>query len=154
MLDATLIFDGTLPATGAALTVTRASTNVLDSLVARDMSNGEPDIEVLVKVTTAFTAAGAATLQIAFQGSADNITFHDLLLSPVIPVASLIVGAKIMRYKWPYDQQLNTGVLPDRYYRLNYTVATGPFTAGAIMAYAAADRENFVVYPRNFNVGA
>lgn len=154
MIDANLIFDGTLPNTGVAITATAASTNVLDFLVARDISNADPDLEVRVEVMAAFTAAGAATLQIALQGSADNATFYDLILSPVMTKANLIVGAKVFRTKIPYDNLNNTAIVPARYYRLNYTVATGPFTAGTVFSYLSADRPNTPVYPRNFNVGA
>lgn len=154
MIDLNLIFDGTPPATGAAITVTRASTNVLDMLANRDIGAGD-ELELHVQVQTAFTAAGAATLQIAYQTSVDNVTFVDIMLSPVIPVASLIVGARLFRYKVPPFQLLDTGT-PNRYHRLNYTVATGPMTAGAVFAYmtGGGDRQVTNNYPPGYTVGA
>lgn len=160
MIDANLVFDGTLSTTGTggptgvALTVSRASTNVLDFLSARDVGVMY-DLDVHILVSTAFTAAGAATLQVAYQTSADNATFVDVLLSPLIPVANMVVGAQIFRVPVPLQQLLDTGT-PNRYHRLNYTVATGPFTAGAVIAYVSGgeDRGAFSAYPANYSIGA
>lgn len=158
MLDANLIFDGTLPpAAGAAITVSRASTNVLDMLANRDIGAGMAAPTGLhVKVTQAFTAGGAATLQIAYQTSPDNATFVDIMLSPIIPVASLVLGAPMFIYRVPQFQLNDTGT-PNRYHRLNYTVATGPMTAGAVFAYLAAgmdqDSSNSV-YTSGFSIDA
>lgn len=151
MLDTNLLFE---PVLGTAVTVTAASTNVIDMLSARDVGAGD-DLEAHVAVLTAFTAAGAATMQIAYQTSPDNITFVNVLLSPVIPVASLVVGAPIFRYKVPVFQVLDTGT-PNRYHRLNYTIATGPMTAGVLTAYmtGGGDRQVFNAYPRGYNIGA
>lgn len=158
MLDASLIFDGTIATdgsgvpSGVALTVTRASTNVLDMLANRDIGVGD-ELELHLNVLTAFTAAGAATLQVAYQTSADNATFVDIMLSPLYPVANLVPGARIFAYKLPVSQLLDDAT-PNRYHRLNYTVATGPFTAGAIFAYVTGggDRQSFRVYGPNYNI--
>jgi len=150
MLDANLIFDGTPPATGIAITATRVSTNVLDFLALRDIGVGD-DLELHVQIMAALT--GGTSLQIAYQGSQDNITFYDLLLSPVILAAALLVTGKIFRYKVPLDQLNNTNKMPSRYHRLNYIVV-GPFTGGSVMAYmtGGGDRQAFVAYPNNYNV--
>ena len=154
MIDLNLIFDGTPPTTGVAITTTRASTNVLDMLVARDIGVGA-ELELHVQVLQAFTAAGAATLQVAYQTSADNATFVDIMLSPIIPVASLTVGAALFRYKVPVFQLLDTGT-PNRYHRLNYTVATGPMTAGTVFSYMTGgfDRQAFRAYPAGYSIDA
>lgn len=157
MLDITQIFDGTPPNTGANITTSRVSTNTLDMLIGREMGATEP-LGIHVDVLTAFTAGGAATLRIDFEVSADNITFYSILESALIPVASLVAGARIFRYAWPVNQELNTttGVLktPGRYYRLNYTVATGPMLTGAVFAYVAPrlDRNAFYAPSRNYTV--
>ena len=160
MIDASLIFDGTLDTTGAAgptgvaITTTRVSTNVIDWQVARDVGVND-DLEVHVIVTTAFTAAGAATLQIEYQTSTDNSTFYGVLLSEAYPVANLVAGAPIFRYKVPLAQLLqpNTPQKPARYARLNYTVATGPMTAGAVTAFITGmdDRQSFIPYGPNYS---
>lgn len=161
MIDNNLIFDGSLNTgltapTGAAIATTRQSTNVIDLGVARDLGAGDV-LEIHVDIQQAFTAGGAATLQIAFQGSASSgAGFVNMLLSPVYQLADLIVGSPIFRYELPLNQALNdtNGVLntPPRYLALNYIVTTGPFTAGTVFSYLNAhqDRTQFWGYPSNY----
>ncbi len=151
MLDTNLLFE---PVAGTAVTVTAPSTNVIDMLSARDVGAGD-DLEAHVQVLTTFTAAGAATMQIAYQTSPDNITFVNVLLSPLYAVASLVPGVPIFRYKVPIFQLLDTGT-PNRYHRLNYTIATGPMTAGALTAYmtGGGDRQVYSTYPRGYTISA
>jgi len=155
MLDITQIFDGTPPSTGAAITTTRVSTNTLDMLIGRELGATEP-LGVHVDVLTAFTAGGAATLRVDLEVSADNVTFYSIIESPLIPVAQLIAGERIFRYALPVNQVLNatTGVLnaPGRYYRLNYTVATGPMLTGTVFAYLnpRLDRNAYYTPARNY----
>lgn len=146
MLDANNLFE---PVTGTAITASADSTNTLDMLVNRDVGAGAM-LEIHVQTLQAFTAAGAATLQISLQGSTDNATFNDILVSPVYPKASLVAGIGLFRYTFPVYQLNETA--PGRYYKLRYTVATGPFTAGKLTAYLTGmfDRNVFYAYPRNF----
>jgi hypothetical protein len=156
MYDATQIFDGTPPNTGVAIIASRASTNIIDLLVARDVGAGmDTPLGVHVLLTQAF--AGATSLQISFQTCATATgTFVTLLQSPVYPVAQLIAGAPLFRYAVPLNQLLNAtaGVLapPGRFLQLFYTVAGGPFTSGAIFSYLGveADRSEFYAYPSNY----
>lgn len=158
MIDATQVFDGTFASgtskpTGAAITVTRVSTNVIDLGAARDIGAGD-EVEIHVQILTAFTAGGAATLQISLQSCATSGgTYVDLLFSPVYAVANLTVGAPIFRYKLP-PMQLNDTGTPNQFLALNYVVATGPMTAGAVFAYITGmgDRQVVTNYPSNYSV--
>lgn len=156
MIDLSLVFDGTFASsgapTGAAITASRASTNVIDMLTARDVG-ADGLLECHVAILQNF--ATLTSLQIAYQTSADNSTFVDILLSPVIPVASLLIGAPIFRVYVPSFQLLDTGT-PNRYHRLNYTVAGSNATAGTVVAYLTGlnDRSQFVANPNNYTVGA
>lgn len=161
MIDALLVFDGVMPTTGtgaptgSAITVTRASTNVLDMYAARDVAVGDM-LELHIMPLVTFTAAGAATLDIAFQASADNATFYTIVNSPQYTVASLVAGVGLMRYKVPIGQLLLPNNLRPRYYRMNYVVATGPMTAGTMLAYMTGgdDRSTFIPYGPNYSIGA
>jgi hypothetical protein len=177
MIDISYLFDGTISSagipTGAAITTTRNSTNVLDIIGSNSTGNtssglgvgvdlGAMDaLELKIDIPTTFTAAGAATLTVDFQCSQSaGSGFKSLLLSNVYPVAQLIAGSPLFRYRWPLNQLLNAsaGVLgaPGRYYQFVYTVATGPFTAGSVFAYVAAagDRRQFYAYPNNYIAAA
>ena len=57
------------------------------------------------------------------------------------PVANLVAGSRIFAFKLPIAQ-LNDIGLPNQYHRLNYTVSTGPFTAGTLFSFVtgAGDR--------------
>lgn len=127
-----------------AVTTTAVSTKSIDTITAlRNIGSGE-QIEVLVAVGTAFTAAGAATMTVALQDSADNTTFADVLVSPAIAVASLVAGFEALRVRVPATTR--------RYIALNYTVATGPMTAGALTAVLELDRQDNVARPSGFTV--
>lgn len=158
MIDATMLFDGTLntgltPPTGTAITASRVSTNVIDLLVARDMGAGAV-LGIHVDITQNF--ATLTSLVIDFEVSADNSTFYNILTSMVIPAAQLIVGSPIFRYGVPLNQVLNAtagvAAAPGRYVRLNYTVAGSNATAGAVLAYLnpMEDRNQTYIYPNNY----
>lgn len=104
-------------------------------------------------VPTAFTAGGAATLVVSIQAAADNGsnapgTYHTLTETEAIPVASLVAG---YNFSLPIPAIKSGDALP-RFYRFNYTVATGPMTAGAITADILLNPPSQLVtkYPSNF----
>lgn len=159
MIDYNQIFDGTVGTslngvTGTAITVTRDSLNILNELAARDLGAGGI-LELHVVVTEAF--ATLTSLDIEFKGS-DLVggTYYTLLAELAIPVAQLIAGAPIFRYKWPLNQVFNAtaGVLkaPPQFYKFVYTVNGSTATAGAVFTYVSAmnDRVQYVTYPENY----
>ena len=118
-----------------AVTVTAASTNVVDLGADRDVGSGEP-LELLVVVDEAAAAAGAATLTMALETD-DNEAFASattLLSSAEIGKAALTAGSSHFKVRVPEDAE--------RYLRLNYTVATGPLTAGKFSAGLILDRQS------------
>lgn len=129
-----MIFDNqTIFSSAQAITVTAASTNVIDlgpiqTGITRDVGKGT-DTPLLIQVTEAFTAAGAATLTIDLQtDSVENFaTPKTVWSSGAIGKADLVAGKVII------PEYLPRGV-DERYVRLNYTVATGPMLTGKIVA--------------------
>ena len=112
------------------VTVTAVSTDVIDAgatknpTIGRDLGGGT-QLFLEITVGAAFTAAGAGTLTIALQDSADNSSFADVLTTPALALASLVVGA---RFYIPLPAKMR------RYIRANYTVATGPMLTGNVSA--------------------
>lgn len=127
-----------------AITASAASTDVIDlgplgsagsptANTRRDIGQGRP-LTFFVHARTAFTAGGAATLQVQLQTSDDNSTWVNLTDSGALALASLGAGARIAA------QAVPRGVR--RYLRVNYTVATGPMTAGAVDAGLVLDYQD------------
>ena len=152
ILDALLEFDNIA---GVAITVTRDSTNILDMAAQRDMGVGDGTLGIMCKIITTFTAAGAATLTTSILGSADNVTYYTLGVTFAEAVANLTVGREIMRMPLPMADivQQNGDAIAPRYYKLNYAVATGPMTAGAIASYLNGwdHRDANRAYAKNFD---
>lgn len=158
ILDKLLEFD---PA-GTPVTSTAASTNAIDLHGAniipafsstvkpgRDMGGGSasgPTPMLFVVVTTTFTQSGA-TLNIQFQGAPDNGsgvpgTYATYAETGVMVLATMAAGAVLFAVDVPRILPLpNTPALMPRFIRLNYVVASGPFTAGALSAYIVLSAE-------------
>jgi len=141
-----MIFDDTLLLSKAqAITVTAPSTNVIDLLAAgkapkhaaalkRNLGIGNA-IPFLIQVTEDFAAAGAATLTVELQTD-DNEAFSSpatIWSSGAIALANLKAGQNLGLVNY-LPKGVNDKGLTERYFRLNYTVATGPMTAGKIQA--------------------
>lgn len=108
-----------------AVTATAASTDVID------FGQANPDVgmaeccKMVITTDESATAAGAATVTFAVQDSADNSTFADVSVTAAIGKATLVAGYQIVI---PMPTKLR------RYCRVNYTVGTGPLTAGKFSA--------------------
>lgn len=124
-----------------------------------DVGGGGPAAsapQLIVTVPTAFTAGGAATLQIQLQCAVDvnntglPVTWKTIMATDTIPVASLTAGDPA--------RPLASFTIPDRYqgqgfprfYRLNYVVATGPMLTGALNAALLTGIDDVPFYPANF----
>lgn len=112
------------------ITTTAVSTDVIDAgatknpAIGRDLGGGT-QLFLEVTVAATFTAGGAGTLTIALQDSADNSSFADVLTTPALALASLVVGG---RFYIPLPARMR------RYIRANYTVGTGPMLTGTLNA--------------------
>lgn len=122
-----IIDKGNQFASAQVVTVTAPSTDVIDQGANQDAGVGGK-LQVLVQVDTAFTAAGAATMQIQLQCDSDSAfgTVKTVIETDAIPVATLIAGYRAI-LPIPY-------YLDKRYIRVNYVIATGPMLTGAISA--------------------
>lgn len=143
-LDNLLTFD-----TGSAITATATSVNTLDMSQARDMGIGDDKaLKLLVDIGTAFTTSNGGTLNVQFQGSTDSVTWSTYAESGVLAVGVLTAGSRPLQIDLPRPP---AGLPTPRYYRLNYTVGTGVFTAGTIgYAGLVLDRDDYVGYPSGF----
>lgn len=153
ILDAFLQFDS--GANLAQVVGTYTSANVIDLHMsgipvlvngqgARDMGIGDrPALKLLVQVTTAFTSAGAATMQAALQGATDNgsgapASFSTWWLSPAYALATMaVVGARLYDMDMPRPP---AGIAIPRFLRMAYIIAGATTTAGTVMSAIVLDR--------------
>ncbi|ROU17797.1 hypothetical protein EB837_02965 [Kluyvera ascorbata] len=124
-----------------AVTASAASTDVIDlgpiDGTRRDIGVGYP-LEFWATVDTTATAAGAATLNVQLQTSPDNSTWTTIYDSSALALSSLTVGKRLLSTKVPSGVQ--------RYLRVNYSVGTGPLTAGAFTSGINLDVDNNTPY--------
>jgi hypothetical protein len=145
ILDKLLQFSSAQAFTATGDTV---STNVVDLGVARNIGQ-HPGVRVIVSVNTTWTSGGASTLLVALQGSADNATFYDMLVSQTYALAALVQGARLLDVEVPYNAGANA---PPRYLRIRYAIGTAVMTGGAIDANMALDTEGRHAYAAGVNI--
>jgi hypothetical protein len=131
MLDAALQLSS-----AQAVTTTAVSTNTLDLSVIRDIAHGQP-VYVVFGVDESAAAAGAATVTFQAISAADAALSAGktvLAQSDAIAKTELTAGRKLFA----------VGVVPapllaqtrgQRFLGVQYTVGTGPLTAGKFTAY-------------------
>ena len=142
-----MILDSLLEMADAqAVTATAISSNVIDlgpvaDNATRDIGTGE-DTYLVISVDTTFTAGGAATLTAALVSDstvnlATSPTTHATPLNAVA-VASLVAGTQ-------YALKLPPGSY-EQYLGIQWTVGTGPMTAGKINAFLTKDAQLYRAY--------
>ena len=108
-----------------AVTVSAASTDAIDFGQANPDIGMDDRSNLVITVDEAAAASGAATVTFSVQDSADNSTFADVAVTAAIPKATLVAG---------YQHVIPLPTKMRRYCRVNYTVGTGPLTAGKFSA--------------------
>lgn len=120
------------------VTVSAASTDVID-FGQGNPNTGMGDLtKMVITVDEGATAAGAATITFAVQDSADNATWADVVATGATPKAALGAGQQVVL---PMPTRLR------RYCRVNYTVGTGPLTAGKFSAQVVTGVQQNTPYP-------
>lgn len=130
-----MITDALLQLSAAqAVTASAVSTNTVDLGTARDIGTGE-SLEVDITVDTTVTAAGAATVnfQVISSASAALTSPNVIAQTDAIGKAELTAGRKPIRIQIS-PAVLNALPVGQRYIGVQYTVGTGPLTAGAFTA--------------------
>lgn len=124
--------------TNQAVTVSAASTDVIDFGQANPNVGLDDRSNMVITVGEAATAAGAATVTFSVQDSADNSSFADMAVTAAIGKAALTAGQQIV---------IPMPVKVRRYCRVNYAVGTGPLTAGKFSAQIVTGVQQNTAYP-------
>jgi len=111
-----------------AVTVTAASTNVIDLQAGRDLAAGTP-VRLHIQVTEDFATLTSLTVTVEGDTVENFASATTLASSGVIPVASLKAG-----YVFPLTFVPATS---EQYLRLYYTVSGTTATAGKVTAFLA-----------------
>lgn len=125
-----------------------ASTNVYDTGGANgqgDAGQTQENLWVDVVCNTAFTSGTSATLQVVLSDSADNSSWADVSLGPVIATGSLPTAGQVL-------MQLQPPPGMRRYWRITYRVGVGTMTAGKVDAYVSNTIQRNVARPSGFSV--
>lgn len=121
-----------------AVTVSAASTDVIDYGQANPNSGVGQNVSMAITTDEAAAATGSATVTFSIQDSADNSSWSDVAVTAAIGKATLVAGKQILI---PMPSQHR------RYVRAYYTVATGPLTAGKFSAQVVTGVQLNIAYP-------
>lgn len=139
-----MIIDKLLQVSDAqAVTASAASTDVIDFGQTNPNSGLNDNVTLAITVDEAATASGSATVVFSIQDSADNSTFTDVYATAAIGKATLVAGYQVLM---PIPYKLR------RYFRVYYTVATGPLTAGKFSAQIVTGVQQNTAYPDGANI--
>lgn len=131
-----MLLDALLQLSSAqAVTATAVSANTIDLSVVRDLGPGR-SLFAVWGVDTSAAAAGAATVtfQVITSAAANLSSPTVVSQTDAIPKADLTAGRKL------FAQRIDPAILlaqpnGQRYLGVQYTVGTGPLTAGAFTCY-------------------
>lgn len=126
-----------------AVTSTAASTNIIDLGVDRDLGDmAGKNLTLVVKTgADAFASTGSSTLTIALQTDSTSAFSSATALWTSASIAKASLTADTVVAKIPVPRTT------ERYLRLNYTVGTADFTAGALTSALVLDAEGRKDYP-------
>ena len=124
-----------------AITVTANATNVIDLGVARDIGKSI-NLWWIFKVGIAFTAAGAATLTLNL-GSDDNAIASSV--TPLLMMTTEAIGKATLIAGYQRIIKLQPAAY-ERYLYLQFTVATGPMTAGTLTSFLTREPQDWASY--------
>lgn len=172
-------FDQTLLLSSAqAITTTAASTNIYDITGAgsgnaptitfgtatkfgADMGIGDGVAipSLFMTVGTAFVSGGGATLTVSIEAAPDNGSnapgSYVVLAATQAFTASQLTAGAVLILPIPPVAPIKLGEALPRFYRVNYTVATSTFSAGAVTSVILLNPPSGLVgtlYPSNFTV--
>lgn len=137
-----------------AVTASAVSTNTVDLSAARDLGPGET-VNVQISVDTTVTAAGAGTVtfQVISSAAAALTSPTVLAATDAIGKAELTAGRKPIIIPVARAALISAQALGQRYLGVQYTIGTGPLTAGAFTAYGVLTGQDVNKnYPSGFSV--
>lgn len=129
-----------------AVTASARSTDVHDAKDVRDLGAGR-ELYLLIVVDEDVTAAGAATVTFTLETD-DAAAFPSpavLFTTPAIGKATLVKGYEVAKVALP------VGAAYERFLSVNYTVGTGPLTAGKFTAAIVDGVRAYKAYPNAYD---
>jgi hypothetical protein len=142
MLDVNTKFSAAQAVTSTGDT---ASTNIYDNGSANVAEVGlTSELWVNASVNTTVTSAGAATVAVVLQDSADGSTWADVLAGATFALAALTAGANLLTVQPPVGTR--------RFLRIAYRVGTAALTAGSFNAFISLDVQRNISRPSGFTV--
>lgn len=136
-----------LLASAQAVTATAVSQNTIDlGSLPRDIGAGEP-LYLCITVDETVTAAGSATVLFGavVSDNTDLSSGDTLAATGQIPKADLVAGRKPIFLPIP-NNNLSANPKGKRYFGANFTVGTGPLTAGKFTVNVVHTRQDVSKY--------
>lgn len=132
----------------AAITATAVSTLSYDlSAAGRELGFALSELWLILNVpVTAFTAAGAATFQVDWIDSAAAALSAPTVIRNIIPATgkATFAAGYLTKHRIPIE------AFTQRYIGLQYTIATGPMTAGVLRAFLSPHVDSTKAYPKGY----